>query len=85
MIAVLLTIHNAAMAVYSVVAILRVWSEDIWHCLLLVFLAAFGSLSLANVSLQAVLELDASLGVRSTELWHNAARIRAESRGDWNV
>lgn len=84
-IAVLLTILNAAVGAYCDAAIWKAWSGDIWGRGLLVLLAALGTTSLANVWVQAVFVSGASLGSRSIEYERSATPIPAEARGDGDV
>ncbi|HEY1759968.1 MAG TPA: hypothetical protein VGG72_31645 [Bryobacteraceae bacterium] len=73
-IAVLLTILNAAVVVYTTMAIWEGWSGDIWAHGLLAFFAALEATSLANVWVQAVSGLSAPLG-----------GITADARGHGDV
>ncbi|MGA3134213.1 MAG: hypothetical protein ABSD59_25935 [Terracidiphilus sp.] len=85
LIAALSTILNAAANVYSGITIWKAWSRDIWGCGRIVFLAALGATSLANVWVQAVTGLGDSLKSRSNECELGATPIPAEARGQVDV
>ena len=85
MIAVLLTIPNAVVTVYSGVAIWKAWPGDIWDCGLLVLLASLGTSSLVNVWVQAILGSGVSLGGRTMEWGRSTTPIPAEVRGHGDV
>jgi len=85
MIALLLTLLNAAVTVYSGVAIWKAWPRDIWDCGLMVLLAVLGTASLASVWVQAILGSGVSLGSRTIECGLGVTSIPAEARGHGNV
>jgi hypothetical protein len=81
----LLTLLNAAVTMYSGVAIWKAWPGDIWDSGLLVLLAVLGTTSLANVWVQAIFGAGVSLGRRTIECGRGATPIPAEMRGSVNV
>jgi len=85
LIAALSTILDAAVNVYSGMTIWKAWSEDIWGCGRIVFLAALGATSLANVWAQAVTGLSDSVKSRSSECEVGATPIPPEARGYGDV
>ena len=85
MIALLLTILNAAVTVYNGVAIWKAWPGDIWNRGLLVLLASLGATSLVNVWVQAILGSEVSPGSRTIECGQGATPILAEMRGRADV
>ena len=85
MIAILLTLLNAVVTVYSGVAIWKAWPGDIWHLGLLVLLASLGAISLVNVWVQAILGSGVSLGSRTIEWGQGATPIPVEMRGRADV
>lgn len=85
MIALLLTIFNAAVTVYNGVAIWKAWAGDIWDPGLLVLLVSLGATSLVNVWVQAILGSRVSLGSRAIECELGVTSIPAEGRGRGNV
>lgn len=82
-IALLLTLLNAAVTMYSGVAIWKAWPGDLWDSGLLVLLAALGATSLVNVWIQAISGV--SLGSRISVLGRSAIPIPAQVRGHGNV
>jgi hypothetical protein len=84
-IALLLTLLNAAVTMYSGVAIWKAWPGEIWDSGLLVLLAALGATSLVNVWVQALAGSVDLLGGRTIESGHGATRIPAEAQGSGNV
>ena len=84
-VAILLTLLNAAVTVYSGVAIWKAWPGDIWDPGLLVLLASLGATSLVNVWVQAILGSGVSLGSRTIEWGQGATPIPAEMRGRADV
>jgi hypothetical protein len=84
-IAILLTLLNAAVTVYSGVAIWKAWPGEIWDRGLLLLLAALGATSVVNVWVPAVFESGVLPGSRNEECVRGAAQIRAEARGFGNV
>ena len=84
-IAILLTLLNAAVTVYSGVAIWKAWPGEIWDCGFLVLLAALGVTSLANVWVQAILGSSVSLGSQTIECERSATPIPVEARGHGDV
>lgn len=82
-IALLLTLLNAAVTMYSGVAIWKAWPGDLWDSGLLVLLAALGATSLVNVWIQAISGV--SLGSRISVRGWNAIPIPAQVRGHGNV
>lgn len=84
-IALLLTLLNAAVTMYSGVAIWKAWPGDIWDRGLLVLLAALGTTPLVNVWVQAPFGSVDLLGNRTIECGHGATPIPAEVRGSGNV
>ncbi len=84
-IAVLLTILDAVVAVYSGIAIWKAWPGDFRDLGLLVLLASLGATSLVNVWVQAILGSGVSLGSRTIECGLGVTSIPAEARGHGNV
>jgi hypothetical protein len=84
-VAILLTLLNAAVTVYSGVAIWKAWPGDIWDRGLLVLLASLGATSLVNVWVQAILGSGVSIGGRTIKRGQGATPIPAETRGSGNV
>jgi len=84
-VAILLTLLNAAVTVYSGVAIWKAWPEDNWDPGRLVLLASLGATSLVNVWVQAILGSRVSLGSRAIECELGVTSIPAEARGRGNV
>lgn len=82
-IALLLTLLNAAVTMYSGVAIWKAWPGDLWDSELLVLLAALGATSLVNVWIQAISGV--SLGSRISVRGRSAIPIPAQVRGHGNV
>ena len=84
-VAIMLTLLNAAVTAYSSMAIWKGWPGDIWDRGLLVLLAVLGATSLANVWVQAILESGFSLSSRTIECGQGATPIPREARGHGNV
>jgi hypothetical protein len=84
-VAILLTLFNAAVTMYSGVAIWKAWPGDTEDLGLLVLLASLGATSLANVWVQAVFGSVGSPGGRNEECVRGMEPIPAEVRGDGNV
>jgi hypothetical protein len=84
-VAVLLTLLNAAVTVYSGVAIWKAWPGDIWDRGLLVLQASLGTTSLVNVWVQAILGSGVLLASRTIECGQGATPIPAEARGRADV
>ena len=84
-VAILLTLLNAAVTVYSGVAIWKAWPEDNWDPGRLVLLASLGATSLVNVWVQAILGSGVSLGSRTIEWGQGATPIPVEMRGRADV
>jgi len=82
-IALLLTLLNAAVTMYSGVAIWKAWPGEIWDSGLLVLLAALGATSLVNVWIQAISGV--LLGSRISVRGRSAIPIPAQVRGQGNV
>lgn len=85
MIALLLTLLNAAVTVYSGVAIWKARPGDVWDRGLMVLLASLGATSLVNVWVQTILGSEVSLGSRTIECGQGVKSIPAEARGHGNV
>jgi hypothetical protein len=84
-IAVLLTILNAAVAAYYGMQIWKAWSGVIWGRGLSVLLAALGATSLVKVWVQAIVGSGVSPGGRNEERVRGAAPIPVEARGHGDV
>jgi hypothetical protein len=85
LIAVLLTLVDGAVAVYSGLAIWKAWSGDIRNLGFWVLLSALGATPLVNVWVQALAGSVDLFGVRTIESGHGATRIPTEARGSGNV
>jgi hypothetical protein len=81
--ALLLTLLNAVVTMYSGVAIWKARPGDIWDSGLLVLLAALGATSLVDVWIQAISGI--SLGSRTSVRGRSAIPIPAQVRGHGNV
>jgi hypothetical protein len=85
MIALLLTILNAAVTVYSGVATWKAWPTDSWDRGLLVLLVVLGATSLANVWAQVVPVQNILLGGRSADREQIAVPIPIQVQGHADV
>jgi len=85
LIAVLLTIVDGAVAVYSGLAIWKAWSGDIRNLGFWVLLSALGATPLVNVWIQVIHGSGISLDSRTKECGLSVTSIPAEARGHGNV
>lgn len=84
-IAVLLTVFDAAVVVLHGWPVWTSWSGDIWSRRLLIMLAALGATSLVDVWAQVVPAQDILLGGRSADREQRAVPIPVEVRGQADV
>jgi hypothetical protein len=84
-VAILLTLLNAAATVYSGVAMWKAWPGDIWDRGLFVLVAVLGVTPLANVWVQVVPVQDILLGGRSADREQIAVPIRIQVQGQADV
>jgi hypothetical protein len=84
-IAVLLTVLDAAVVVWHCLPVWTAWSGDVWNRGLVVLLAALGTTSLANLWVQVVPAQNVLLDGRSANREQAAAPIPVEARGQADV